>query len=316
MFFSIAIPAYKSLFLKECINSILCQTFTDFELIIINDSSPFDIDSIVSDFKDIRIRYYKNEYNIGAEKLILNWNKCLSYAKGDYFILMGDDDKMCIDYLEEFNKIINKNIKHNVYHCRSFIIDENSKIIGLSDSRPEIESIYDCIWHRMNNHRTQFISDFVYKTSYLKNVGGFHFFPLAWASDDVTAYLACERYGIINTNKPLFCYRKNKYSITISGNMKLKLDALNQLHDWLFNFIKNARPNNEVDLILKNMINKNIKLYVLKKKTQVMSENIKIAKLNDFLLLFKIVRNSDITFSLIIYSLFQKFKNNKKLFLN
>ncbi|MBQ8672678.1 MAG: glycosyltransferase, partial [Bacteroides sp.] len=47
MKFSITIPAYKRTYLQECIDSILAQTYTDFELIIVNDASPEDLDSIV-----------------------------------------------------------------------------------------------------------------------------------------------------------------------------------------------------------------------------------------------------------------------------
>ncbi|MGS3108146.1 glycosyltransferase, partial [Escherichia coli] len=88
------------------IDSILSQTFKDFELIIVNDASPENLDSIISSYDDTRIRYYKNDKNCGAENVIDNWNKCLSFANGDYFILMGDDDKLDEDYLSEFNKII------------------------------------------------------------------------------------------------------------------------------------------------------------------------------------------------------------------
>lgn len=56
MKFTIAIPAYKRTFLKECIDSILAQTYKDFELIIINDASPEDLDSVVECYKDSRIR--------------------------------------------------------------------------------------------------------------------------------------------------------------------------------------------------------------------------------------------------------------------
>ena len=97
--FTIGIPAYKSTFLKECIDSILAQDYSNFELIIVNDASPEDIDSIVSSYNDKRIRYYKNERNFGAEHVVDNWNKCLAYATGDYFVLMGDDDKMELDFL-------------------------------------------------------------------------------------------------------------------------------------------------------------------------------------------------------------------------
>ncbi|WP_446498360.1 glycosyltransferase [Escherichia coli] len=64
--------------------------------------------------------------NCGAENVIDNWNKCLSYANGEYFILMGDDDKLDQDYLSEFNDIISSHPDMNVYHCRSLIINEKS----------------------------------------------------------------------------------------------------------------------------------------------------------------------------------------------
>src|SRR5476651_1706297 len=168
MLFTIAIPAYKSKFLKECINSILLQTYSDFELIIVNDCSPEPIEPIIKQFDDPRITYYKNEVNIGAENLVKNWNNTLDKASGEFFMMMGDDDKLEPNYLEEFVKLIEKYNTLNVFHCRTKIIDEHSKPIKLTPSCPEFETVYDSIWHRINGFRLQFISDFVYRTSMLK----------------------------------------------------------------------------------------------------------------------------------------------------
>ena len=70
------LPVFKAKYLSESIDSILNQTMSDFELIIVNDQSPDDIDSIVFSFNDSRIQYDINEKNIGGTDLILNWNKC------------------------------------------------------------------------------------------------------------------------------------------------------------------------------------------------------------------------------------------------
>ena len=78
------VPVYKAQFLAECIDSILAQSYKNFELIIVNDASPQDLDSIVSKYDNPRIRYYKNEVGFGAEHVVGNWNKCLEYAIGDY----------------------------------------------------------------------------------------------------------------------------------------------------------------------------------------------------------------------------------------
>ena len=107
--FSIAIPAYKGVFFNECLNSLLQQTYSDFEIIIVDDASPDNLFQIVENNQDIRIQYYKNETNIGAENVVDNWNRCLQYAKGEYFLLMGDDDKVSPLYLEQFAKYIDLN---------------------------------------------------------------------------------------------------------------------------------------------------------------------------------------------------------------
>lgn len=60
---SIGIPAYKATYLKEAIDSVLNQTYTKFELIIVNDKSPENIEEIISTYNDKRIRYYL-EFNL------------------------------------------------------------------------------------------------------------------------------------------------------------------------------------------------------------------------------------------------------------
>jgi len=58
--FSVTVPAYKPQYLVECIDSILAQTYKNFELIIINDASPLDLGIMIVRYDDPRIRYYKN----------------------------------------------------------------------------------------------------------------------------------------------------------------------------------------------------------------------------------------------------------------
>ena len=84
--YSFVLPAYKANYLRESIDSILGQTYTDFELIIVNDASPEDVDSIVNSYNDKRIQYYRNEDNIGGKDLVAQWNYSISYATGDYLV--------------------------------------------------------------------------------------------------------------------------------------------------------------------------------------------------------------------------------------
>ncbi len=158
------------------------QNYKDFELIIVDDASPDDIISIVNKFDDKRISFYRNEINFGAINVIDNWNKCLSFAKGDYFVLLGDDDKIDTDFLKEFSILIEKHPELFVYHCRSKLINENGEVYKLTEPRPEFESVYDLMNQRIKDYRLQYISDFVYCTKWLKP-RGFYKLPLAWCSD-------------------------------------------------------------------------------------------------------------------------------------
>lgn len=227
MKFSVTIPAYKSQFLKEAIESVVSQTYLDWELIIVDDCSPEDIFSIVKPYlEDKRIRYYRNDKNCGAVNVVDNWNISLSYCSGDYVICMGDDDRLLPNCLEDYSKLIDKYPTLNVYHTRTEIIDEKGKEKDIQEQRPEWESIVSFIWKRWAIRNKQYIGDFCYNSEYLKKVGGYYKLPLAWGSDDLTAIIAAKDKGIANMQQCGFQYRENSLTISCSTqNARQKMDA-------------------------------------------------------------------------------------------
>lgn len=224
--FSITVPAFKAQYLAECIDSILTQTYSCFELIIVNDASPQNLDKIISQYHDERIRYFKNEKNCGALHVVDNWNKCLSYAKGDYIICMGDDDKLHPNCLEEYVKLIEKYPGLNVYHALTEIIDESSKFSRMQEMRPEREGVYSMIYGRLFGNRLQYIGDWLFRTDWLKGKGGYVDIPMAWGSDDLTAYNAALGKGVANSQVPMFQYRVNSQTISNSGNTLIKFNSM------------------------------------------------------------------------------------------
>ncbi len=266
MKFSVTIPTYKRQFLQECIESVLAQTYADFELIVVNDASPEDIDSVVLQFRDPRIRYYKNEENCGAVNVVDNWNICLNYAKGDYVICMGDDDKLLPNCLEEYAKLIEQFPGLGVYHAWTEIIDENSNVVRMQEARPLRESVYSMMWHRWNG-RTQFIGDFLFDTKLLKANGGFYKLPLAWGSDDISTYIAAKDTGIANMQVPGFQYRTNSQTISKTGNTDLKLSAINAEEEWYDAFLASAHNHNDpVEHIFWEMLKKEKGKTMMKKR--------------------------------------------------
>lgn len=311
MKFTIAIPAYKATYLKECINSVLAQTFSDFELIIVNDASPEDIDFVVSAFSSDHIKYYKNESNFGACHVVDNWNKCLSYANGDFFILLGDDDKMCSEYLYEFSHLIQKFPDFNIYNCRTIIIDEESYPVALTEPRPEFESVYDSILQRIMGKRNFFISDYVYRTAVLRKNGGFFKLPLAWASDDITCFIATGTLGIIHTSKPLFMYRRNSQTISTNGNVDMKMDAILSEENWLRSFCEKAATSSLDELLRKNIADE-LKKYIQKKKIQTICGTIPSNKVFYFFRWFCKRKRYKLSIDELLYMILIMLKENRK----
>lgn len=303
--FSIGIPAFKEVFFKKCIQSILDQSYTEFEVIIVNDASPNDLKSIVNTFYDDRIRYFENDSNIGAEQVVFNWNKCLSHATGDFFILMGDDDLMSPDYLQTFVGLIKKYPDLNVYHCRSIIIDENDQPISLTFSWPEFENVYENILHRITEKRNQFISDFVYRKSHLDKEGGFYYQPLAWGADDLTAYRACGSKGIAHSDKPVFFYRSNSYSITSTGNSVLKMKATIHYFKWLKEFLVNNQPTDRIAKVTFDHLTRSLNKYERNRKVSELIVYLNADLWRNTLLWIKIRKKYEITFIQLMYSFFR-----------
>ena len=103
---SILMPVYNTApYLKEAMDSMLSQTFKDFELIVLNDCSPDNADEILDMYNDPRIVRYKGERNMGLSNVL---NAGMDMAKGKYIARMDSDDislpnrlEVQVKYMEE-----------------------------------------------------------------------------------------------------------------------------------------------------------------------------------------------------------------------
>jgi hypothetical protein len=84
------VPCYNlAHLLPECLNSILIQTYADFEVLVMDNCSPDNTPEVVQSFRDSRVRHVRNETNIGH---IRNFNKGIAMARGKYVWLVSADD--------------------------------------------------------------------------------------------------------------------------------------------------------------------------------------------------------------------------------
>lgn len=119
---SVLMPAYNSAkYIAQSINSILNQTFTDFELIIVNDGSTDDTHEVISSFTDLRIRYYQNDDNKG---LMFVRNRLISLTTTDYIAFIDSDD------IAEKNRL---EVEYNLLKTNNHISLVSSSVISLDE---------------------------------------------------------------------------------------------------------------------------------------------------------------------------------------
>lgn len=124
-------------FLYESINSILNQTFKDFDLVILDNGSTNETRSVIDSFNDTRISCFRNQTND-----LVYVNNAFKYTKNDFLMIFHDDDIMEPTMLEEMIKIIKGDKDINTISCSINLINSDSK--NLNKIRPRI--INDKVW--------------------------------------------------------------------------------------------------------------------------------------------------------------------------
>jgi glycosyltransferase involved in cell wall biosynthesis len=124
--FSVCIPVFNGLkYLSQCLDSVLKQSFSDFEVIVLDDCSTDGSFGLLQEYAktDKRIKLFKNKENIG---LVDNWNKCISLASGKWIKFLFQDDFWTPNCLEiiYFKSQLGYSF---IFHGRNFLIDNNVK---------------------------------------------------------------------------------------------------------------------------------------------------------------------------------------------
>ena len=113
-------------FVGEAIESVLNQSFKDFELLIIDDNSTDKTYDIVNSFKDPRIKVFRNEKNFG---MVFNTNSLIKKSNGEYIAIINSDDSWLPEKLQKQLDFLENNVDYGACFTLANIIDEDNKII-------------------------------------------------------------------------------------------------------------------------------------------------------------------------------------------
>lgn len=123
---SVCIPTYnRASLLEQAIQSVLAQTLENFELLVSDNASTDDTEAVVKSFDDPRIRYVRNETNLGHWA---NYSRCLQLARGAYLTMLSDDDIMMPENIAAKADVLSKYPRVGFVHSKFHVIDGSGEI--------------------------------------------------------------------------------------------------------------------------------------------------------------------------------------------
>lgn len=200
---SIVLPVYNGAeYLAESIESVIAQTYANWELIIVNDCSTDDSLAIASGFaaKDARIKVFSNPQNLKLPKTL---NAGFEHASGVYYTWTSDDNRYKPDALRIMVKCLEKNPDAVMVYADYTIIDSNGSSIELA-KKPEPNYMFT---------GNVVGACFLYTAAAAKKVGAYD--PNLFLAEDYDYWIRLYKVGqILHIEDNLYFYRIHAKSLT------------------------------------------------------------------------------------------------------
>ena len=239
---SVIVAVYKTeIYLKECVDSILSQTYANFEIILIDDCSPDNCPQMCDDYakSDSRIKVIHHEKNQGS---IVTYRDGLNCASGEYILFVDSDDWIEPDTIERLQKKANAE-KCDIVYCDLIRFTDDGKLTPYVpfDCRGREKS--DMILNMINGNLTQFIACRLFRRKLFDNM----VWPEYQFREDtvicIQLFLNAEKVGYEYST--LYHYRYNLGSITVK-NHRPYLEREEYLNLKKLDEIFSARPDYEI----------------------------------------------------------------------
>ena len=211
---SICIPSYNNgNLIGHAIKSALDQTFDDIEVVVVDNCSTDDSERAVRSFGDNRVRFSKNNKNIGMTR---NWNKCISMAHGEFVSLLCADDMHLAEFAERAASMLEAHPNLGFVYCAYRVIDGSGETtsefkVQADDSVDQGPVFFNKIIH--GNFVT--ISGVMIRRACLEELGCFDE-TLAYAPDWELLARISLHYDVGYLSEPLACYRFHEGNFTYS----------------------------------------------------------------------------------------------------
>lgn len=256
---SVIMPCYNcESYIRETIDSVLAQTYTNWELIIVDDCSTDNTAKIIASYQDERIHYKRNTQNLRAA---LTRNEALKVAKGKYIAFLDSDDLWLPEKLEKQIAFMQKH-NYAMTYSPYYVISSDGTYMYTHIGPTHINYYQMSRWDRIG------CLTVIYDTSQL----GVIMMPKILNREDYAYWLVILRKGITayRYNQPLAIYRShngmskgNKFSLLkyhyqlfnttlgYAAPIACLLTIRNSIFYILYHFIDNKKTNENINNWLK-----------------------------------------------------------------
>ncbi|RYE17370.1 MAG: glycosyltransferase, partial [Sphingobacteriaceae bacterium] len=196
---AIVIPAYKSKYFVKALSSLSSQTNKNFTVYIGDDHSPEDLKVISDQFAEVLdIQYTRFPNNIGAARLVEQWNRCIALTQDEEWLwLFSDDDLLDPTCVASFYQALAAS-KHgfDVYRFNTCIIDADDNVRTVMPVGPTIETSEQMAYHLLLGERGNSMPDHIFSRQIYKQHNGFVFTPYAQGADWAMSILFSQARGL------------------------------------------------------------------------------------------------------------------------
>lgn len=213
---SIGIPTYNraNSYLKQALKSAVSQTYQHIEIIVSDNCSSDDTESVVKEFRDPRIRYYRQNKNIGA---VPNCNFCLEQSQGTYFLALYDDDLIDDDFISTCMEAVRPPGEPGVIFTGARVIDSEGNVLSSSHNTVGGYSTGEFILGWFDRKLPLYLCSTLFNAARLKELGGFHSKTNMY--EDVVAFVQlAARYGRVDVFDVKASFRRHDSNMGNAGD--------------------------------------------------------------------------------------------------
>lgn len=212
---AIVIPAYKSLFLQEVIESVLCQNDNNFRVYIFNDASDDNhVESIIRSFgSDPKLSYHYFETNMGRQSLPCHWNRCIEQTGNEQWIwLFSDDDMMDEDCIQDFRQALKSRSATRLFRFNT--VKFRDETLLKRNNLPQTISLSEWLILKLSYQFESYAVEYIFERSLYEQIGGFPDFPLGWCADDWFWLQAMQYTDLTTIPDSLVYWRYSDYNVS------------------------------------------------------------------------------------------------------